>query len=181
MSPTASTTEGVNKEVGMVPVWPPPSPPWAMTASTPHPATFSAWRRAPMVGMTTNPDSRQRATSSGFGAWAKLATFTPCSIIRATRSATSATSVRRLTPNGRSVRDRTSARAADSSSRVMVAEARIPRPPASAVAATNLGPATQPMPVWTIGYSTPTMSQNRVCSAGWDRLPVAVTPSPPDP
>ena len=32
---------------GPMPVWPPPSPPWAMTASTPISSTFSAWRRAP--------------------------------------------------------------------------------------------------------------------------------------
>ncbi len=104
-----------------------------------------------MVGMTTRPASRQRVTNSGLGAWAKLATLTPCSIMRATRSPTSATSVRMLTPNGRSVRSRTSPMAETSSGKVMVAEARMPRPPASAVAATSRGPATQPMPVWTIG------------------------------
>ncbi len=150
-SPTASTTAGVRSEVGTDPVWPPPSAPWAITASTPQPATFSAWRRAPMVGMTTSPASRHRPTSSGLGAWAKLATLTPLSIISATRSPMSATSVRRFTPNGRSVRDLTSATAEVRSWRVMVAEARMPRPPASAVAATRRGPATQPMPVWTIG------------------------------
>ena len=69
-----------------------------------------------MVGMTTRPAVRHRSTSAGFGAWAKLATRTPFSIISATRSATSATSVRMLTPNGWSVRDRTSAMAATSSS-----------------------------------------------------------------
>ena len=37
-----------------MPVWPPPSPPWAMTASTPISSTFSAWRRAPTVGITTH-------------------------------------------------------------------------------------------------------------------------------
>ena len=36
-------------------MWPPPSAPWAMTPWTPHSATFSAWRRAPTVGMTTSP------------------------------------------------------------------------------------------------------------------------------
>jgi hypothetical protein len=128
-----------------------------------------------MVGITTNPASRQRVTSSGLGAWAKLATFTPCSIISATRSPTSATSVRMLTPKGRSVRARTSAMAATNSSNVMVAEARMPKPPASAVAATNLGPATQPMPVCTIGNSTPTNSQKRVWRAGCTRAPVPVT------
>ena len=68
-----------------------------------------------MVGMTTRPASRHRATRSGWGAWAKLATFTPLSIISATRWPTSATSVRMLTPKGRSVRERTSSMAATSS------------------------------------------------------------------
>ena len=55
-----------------MPVWPPPSPPWAMTASTPISSTFSAWRRAPTVGITTTPASWQRATASLVGAPAKL-------------------------------------------------------------------------------------------------------------
>ena len=38
-----------------------------------------------------------------------------------------------------------------SSSRVIVADARIPSAPAFAVAETRRGPATQPIPVWTIG------------------------------
>ena len=122
-----------------------------MTASTPHSATFSAWRRAPTVGMTNRPASLQRVTRAGLGAWAKLATRAPVSIMSSMRSWTSATSVRRLTPNGPFVRLRTSPIAAASSSRLMVAEAKIPRPPASVVAATRRGPATQPMPVWTSG------------------------------
>ena len=122
-----------------------------MTASTPHSATFSAWRRAPTVGMTKSPASLQRVTRAGLGAWAKLATRAPVSIINSMRSLTSATSVRRLTPKGAEVRLRTSAMAPASSSSVMVAEARMPRPPASHVAATSRGPATQPMPVCTSG------------------------------
>ena len=137
--------------MGTVPVCPPPSPPWAMTASTPHSATFSAWRRAPTVGMTNSPASLQRVTRAGLGAWAKLATRAPVSIISSMRSCTSATSVRRFTPKGPLVRWRTSAMAVASSSRFMVAEARIPSPPASVVAATRRGPATQPMPVCTSG------------------------------
>jgi hypothetical protein len=137
--------------VGTVPVWPPPSAPWAITASTPHSATFSACRRAPIVGITNNPASLQRVTSAGLGAWAKLATRAPDSIIKEMRSPTSATSVRRLTPNGADVRALTSAMADAICSRVMVAEARIPRPPALAVAATRRGPATHPIPVWTMG------------------------------
>ena len=135
----------------MVPVWPPPSAPWAITASTPHSATFSAWRRAPTVGMTNSPASLQRATNLGLGAWAKLATAAPAEIISSMRSPTSATSVRRLTPKGALVRLRTSAMARSSSASVMVAEARMPRPPASAVAAASRGPATHPMPVCTSG------------------------------
>ena len=122
-----------------------------MTASTPHSATFSAWRRAPTVGITNSPASLQRLTRAGLGAWAKLATVAPVSIISSIRSCTSATSVRRLTPNGAVVRLRTSAMAPASSSSVMVAEARMPRPPAAQVAATRRGPATQPMPVCTSG------------------------------
>ena len=60
-----------------MPVWPPPSPPWAITASTPISSTFSAWRRAPTVGITTTPASWQRATASLVGAPAKLTSFTP--------------------------------------------------------------------------------------------------------
>jgi hypothetical protein len=50
--------------------------------------------------MTTTPASFSRAIRSGFGAWAKLATFTPWSIMRAMRSRTSAESARRFTPKG---------------------------------------------------------------------------------
>ena len=60
-----------------MPVWPPPSPPWAITASTPISSTFSAWRRAPTVGITTTPASWQRATASLVGAPAKLTSRTP--------------------------------------------------------------------------------------------------------
>ena len=122
-----------------------------MTASTPHSATFSAWRRAPTVGMTNRPASLQRATRAGLGAWAKLATRTPVSIIRAMRSPTSATSVRRLTPKGAVGPGPHLADGGGEFLQVMVAEARIPRPPALAVAATSRGPATQPMPVCTMG------------------------------
>ena len=49
---TASTTCGSSSVVATAPVWPPPSPPCTITASTPHAATFSAWRRAPIDGTT---------------------------------------------------------------------------------------------------------------------------------
>ena len=137
--------------MGTTPVWPPPSPPWAMTASTPHSTTFSAWRRAPIVDITKRPASRHRLTSASLGAWAKLTTGTSFETTRAIRSETSATSVLRFTPNGESVRDRTSPIELLSWSRVMVAEARMPSPPAAAVADTSRGPATHPMPVCTMG------------------------------
>src|SRR5258706_378056 len=68
-SPTASTTWGRRRLVGTEPVWPPPSPPWTMTASTPHSATFSACRLAPIEGITTMPAAFARSTRSGLGAW----------------------------------------------------------------------------------------------------------------
>ena len=81
-----------------------PRAPCAITASTPQPATFSAWRRAPTVGITTTPASFSSFTSRSPGAWAKLATFTPSRTSSAMRSSTSGWSERRFTPNGLSVR-----------------------------------------------------------------------------
>src|ERR1022692_1303842 len=49
----------------------------------------------------------------------------------------------------------------------MVADASSPSAPADAVAETSRGPATQPMPVWTIGYSIPNNSQIGVRRAAW--------------
>jgi len=63
----------------------------------------------------------------------------------------SAASALRFTPKGASVRAFTSLMAAAVSSRVMVAEASSPSPPAFAVPTTSDGPDTQPMPVCTIG------------------------------
>ncbi len=83
---TASTTWGSSSDVGTLPVWPPPSAPWAMTASTPHSATFSAWRRAPTVGMVTMPASLSLATMSRLGAWANDATLTFSLMSRSMRS-----------------------------------------------------------------------------------------------
>src|SRR2546425_6809173 len=79
-----------------------------------------------------------------------------------------------FTPKGSSVRSFTSTIAARSSPNVMVPAARMPSPPALLVAATSRGPATQPMPVCTIGYSTPSSSHSRVCNDGF-------TGSPPSP
>ena len=44
----------------------------------------------------------------------------------------------------------------------MVADAKMPSPPALAVAETSRAPATHPIPVWTTGCSTPTSSVNGV-------------------
>src|SRR5439155_17138319 len=70
-----------------------------------------------------------------------------------------------------SVRAFTSATAARSSVNVMVPAARMPRAPALLVAATRRCPATQPMPVCTIGCSTPSRSHKRVCSGPFTRSP----------
>ena len=137
--------------MGTAPVWPPPSPPWTSTASTPHAATFSAWRLAPIEGMTTTPASLSLAIRSWFGARANEPTLTPLSISRSMRAAASGASARRFTPKGASVVALTSSIAEASWSKSMVAAARMPRPPALAVADTSRGPATQPMPVCTIG------------------------------
>ena len=72
--------------MGTVPVCPPPSPPWAMTASTPHSATFSAWRRAPTVGMTTKPASLQTGDQGGLGGLGEAGHPHPRSIISSMRS-----------------------------------------------------------------------------------------------
>src|SRR3954466_7908369 len=70
-----------------------------------------------------------------------------------------------LTPNGASVRSRTSLTARRSSSSDIVAAARMPRPPAADVAAASWGGATQPMPVCTIGEAMPNSPVSRVGSA----------------
>ena len=134
--------------------------------SAPQEATFSACRAAPTEGITTMPLSLSLAISSFFGASAKEATLTPCLMSRSTRSGASPASARRLTPKGLLVRCLTSPIAWSSSSKVIVAEARMPRPPAFAVAETSRGPATQPMPVWTTGWVTPVSSVSgvrRIC------------------
>ena len=112
---TASTTWGSSSVVGTGPVWPPPSPPCTITASTPHAATFSAWRRAPIDGTTHDAGVLQRLdlalvrrererrdlhASRGSAA--------------STRASASSASARRFTPNGRSVRAFTSRIAAAS-------------------------------------------------------------------
>ena len=86
--------------MGTEPVWPPPSPPCTSTASTPHSSTFSAWRLAPIDGITSTPPSCSCPISASLGAWAKLATFTSRRSSSLMRSSMSAASARRFTPNG---------------------------------------------------------------------------------
>ena len=166
---STSSTDGSNSVVATGPVWPPPSPPWTITASAPQAATLRACLAAPTDGITRVPASLSRAMSSGLGASANDATATPSRIINSTRSPASAASARMFTPKGRSVAALTLVMAAASSSRLMVAEARIPSPPALAVADTSLAPATQPIPVCTTGCSMPT---NRVSGVRIKRFPV---------
>jgi hypothetical protein len=85
------------------------------------------------------------------GACAKLATFTCALISSSTRFITSAWSARRFTPKLRSVLSFTCWMACSSSSKVMVAAAKMPRPPAAEVADVSFAPETQPMPVWMMG------------------------------
>ncbi len=151
------------------PVWPPPSPPCTITASAPQPATFFACLAAPTDGITTTPASFSRAISSGLGANAKDATLTPSRMSNSIRSTASPASARMLMPNGLSVAAFTLVTAVESSSSVMVADARMPRPPALDVAATRRAPATQPMPVCTTGCSMPISSVSGVRS-----LPMAM-------
>ena len=72
---TASSTDGSSSVVATGPVWPPPSPPWTITASAPQPATFFACLAAPTDGITTTPASLSFAIRSGFGASANDATL----------------------------------------------------------------------------------------------------------
>ncbi len=78
----------------------------------------------------------------------------------------SGASVRTLTPKGLSVASRMSCTAVFISSKVSVAAARKPMPPALDVAAVSRAVDTQPMPVCTIGTSMPKRSHAGVCNAG---------------
>ena len=119
-----------------------------------------------MDGMQIKPASFRRFRSASLGASAKEATFTPSFTMSSARSKTSGASERRFTPKGLSVRSFTRAMASASSSKSRVADAMMPSPPALAVPAVRRALATQPMPVCTMGYSTPTRSQSAVRSAG---------------
>jgi hypothetical protein len=148
---TASTTWGISRLVGTVPVCPPPSPPVAITASTPHAATFSACLRAPTDAIVTTPASLSAAMSSRFGARAKETTGTPAPMTAATRSPASGASALIFTPNGPLVSAAVSLIADRSSARLMVADAMMPRPPALDTAVTSFGPDTYPIALATIG------------------------------
>lgn len=164
VSLTASSTEGSSKVVATGPVWPPPSPPCTITASAPQAATFLACLAAPMDGTTTTPLSLSLAIRSCLGANANEATLTFSRMSKSMRSVASPASARMFTPKGLSVSDLVLATAAMSSSSVIVAEARMPSPPALEVAATRRGPATQPIPVCTTGCSIPTSWVSAVLS-----------------
>src|SRR5450755_253777 len=168
---TASTTWGTSRLVGAAPVWPPPSAPVAITASTPHAATFSACRRAPAEAMVITPASRSVAISSGFGASANEATGTCSLMITSMRAAASAASARRLTPNGALVRPLSFFITERSSLGVIVAEAMIPSPPAWEVAAASRAPETYPIPAWITGQPIPSSSVSGVRITGRPRSP----------
>ena len=68
----------------------------------------------------------------------------------------------RFTPNGRSVSPRTPRIIFRRSSGGTLSPARMPRPPARHTSATSSGPATPPIPDWTIGYSIASSSQSAV-------------------
>jgi hypothetical protein len=137
--------------VGTAPVCPPPSPPVAITASTPHAATFSACLRAPTDAIVTTPASFSAAIRCGFGARAKEAMGTRAPMTIATRSPASGASALIFTPNGPVVPAAVSLIAVWSSARLMVAEARMPSPPALPTAVTSRGPDTYPIALATIG------------------------------
>ena len=114
-----------------------------------------------LLGVAARADRRHRprrprpsASSSAArrGAWAKLATFTPSRTSSAMRSSTSGWSERRFTPNGLSVRLLTSwiaLRQLVVGHRALTRGCR-GRPPRSSPTSAAV-PATQPMPVCTIG------------------------------
>ena len=90
---------------------------------------------------------------------------TPSPTTNAMRSSRSGWSARKLTPNGLSVRVLDLAhRLLRAVAGVIVTAARIPRPPAALVAAVRRAPDTQPMPVCTIGCSTPSQFAERWCA-----------------
>jgi hypothetical protein len=64
---TASAQAEISSELGIVPVWPPPSPPCTTTASAPNCSAFCTWRGAPQVGMQSTPASFSLRISVGSG------------------------------------------------------------------------------------------------------------------
>ena len=124
--------------VATVPVWPPPSVPWATTKSTPLATALTAWRTLPhMLPTSTLRECSRSMTSRG--------TPRPATKMRAPPSATACTpastwpgsAVSRSTPNGLAVAAFTAAISAFSSSVPMVLAPSVPMPPASLTAATS--------------------------------------------
>ncbi len=139
-----------------------PRPPGRSPRRRPSPSIFSAWRRAPTVGITRIPWSWRRAMASSPGAPAKDTSRTPSSATKRMRSSRSGWSARKFTPKGASVLSLTARTARRSWSGSMVTAARMPNPPAALVAAVRLAPDTHPIPVWTIGCRHPSRSVRRV-------------------
>ena len=137
--------------VGTLPVWPPPSPPWMVTASTPISTIFCACFTAPTVGMQTMPASRNRLIMALSGPRPKLTARTFSAMMVSTISAAPGWNMWKFTPNGLSVSSRTRRMAGPTSSAGKVAAARKPKAPALQDAATSSGRATQPMAVCTMG------------------------------
>ena len=104
-----------------------------------------------MVGITTMPASFSFLTIFSPGACANDATGTLALMMWSTRLSMSSASVRMLTPKFASVADLISSMACTICSKVIGADARMPRPPALDVAAVSLASATQPIPVCTMG------------------------------
>jgi hypothetical protein len=139
--------------VATEPVWPPPSPPWTLTMSTPSSTIFRACLTAPTVGTHRMPASRKRAIIVLSGPRPKLTarTWSRLAMTRSTIWSAPGWNIWKLTPNGRSVPLRTVSSLARASSGVMTAHPRKPKAPAWLEAITSDGSATQPMAVWMIG------------------------------
>ena len=146
-------------------MWPPPSPPWAITASTPiveH-----------LLGVAAGADGRHDehagVVAPGDGVVGRRTgeAHEPHALADDERDALGEVGLigAEVDAEGRSVRSRTSRTCWRSWSGVIVTAARIPKPPAALVAAVSRAPETQPIPVCTTGSSHPTSSQNRVRSA----------------
>ena len=172
---TASTTCGSSTVVATSPVCPPPSPPCTITASAPHAATFSACRRAPTDGI----DDHARVLELGdqLRGRGERERRHPHALLDDDPHPLAARPPRRPAGSPRRARrpygTSPPVRRPGAASGVIVAEARMPSAPAFAVAETRRGPATQPMPVCTIGWRTPTSRVSAVSISASPHLPRA--------